>query len=198
GPRRPRPFVPVNSAALSEALLESQLFGHARGAFSGADRARPGLLAEAEVCRGRFRADLYYRLRVICLRVPPLRERMEDLPALAAHFLAAAAQGQAKELDPEALDRLLSHPWPGNVRELENEMRRVSLLSGPVVRPADLSPELSRATPRARLGDSRRAWEREALRSALEAAGGNKSEAARRLGYSRFGLRKKLRRVGLV
>jgi DNA-binding NtrC family response regulator len=185
--RRQRPLVTVNCAALPETLFESELFGHARGAFTGAVEARRGrfqsadggtlfldeigevppplqpkllraletgevervggrgpekidvrLLAatnrdlEAEVQAGRFRQDLYYRLLVIPVRVPPLRERLEDVPALAVHFIETACRRnhvRAKHLSAEAIDRLQRHDWPGNVRELRNAMERVAILT---------------------------------------------------------------------
>src|SRR5512138_3510643 len=180
------PFVPVNCAAITETLLESELFGHARGAFTGATRARRGLFEEAHggtlfidevgetnpgfqakllralqdgeirrvgesvpvqvdtriiaatnqdlrraISEKRFREDLFYRLAVVPLRIPPLRERREDVPLLAAHFLERFNKrtGNAKTLAPEAVARLLEHEWPGNVRELENIIEQAAALS---------------------------------------------------------------------
>ncbi len=186
GPRREKPFLSVNCAALSAGLLESELFGHEKGAFTGADRRNIGrfeiadggtlLLDEVseidtrlqakllrvlqekefervgnprtikvdvrviattnrhlehEVAAGRFREDLYFRLSQLVLEVPPLRARKEDVPLLATHFLARAAQrngGPAKSLAPEAVDALADYSWPGNVRELENQIERAYLL----------------------------------------------------------------------
>jgi DNA-binding NtrC family response regulator len=212
GPRSRGPFVPVNCAAIPEALLEAELFGHERGAFTGADRRRPGLLEEADagtlfldevadmplalqakvlrvlqdkavravggrefrqldfrviaatnadlaarVREGKFREDLYYRLAVIPVRLPGLRERPEDVPLLARHFLALAAAEAGKAItgfDEAAMEWLVRHPWPGNVRELENTIARaVALARGPTlglhdVRPlAGLEADVSRARP---------------------------------------------------
>jgi len=186
-PRSERPFVPVNCAAIPANLLESELFGHVKGAFTGAMKARRGLFREAEggtlfldeigdlapelqakllrviedravrpvgsdeavpldlrlmaatnkdlparIREGSFREDLYYRLAVIPIQLPPLRERREDIPLLAEHFLrrAEAASGRAiRGFTPEAMAALLRHPWPGNVRELENAVERAATLA---------------------------------------------------------------------
>ncbi len=205
GPRRGGPFVAVNCGAMPETLLESELFGHVRGAFTGADRDRPGLfevasggtllldeiadtslamqskllrvLQEGEIRRvgdsrtrpvdvrivaatnrpleqlvasGELREDLFYRLSVIRVDVPPLRERLEDLPALAEHILVrVAGDGETPRLTRAALARLAAHDWPGNVRELENEMARAAALAGEVIDVADLSPRIASATPSA-------------------------------------------------
>jgi len=212
-PRAARPFVKVHCAALSQSLLESELFGHVKGAFTGADRDRVGrfeqanggtlfldeigdinlevqtkllrvlqemsfervgssqpisvdvrILAathqdlEALIRSGRFREDLYYRLNVICLAIPPLRERREDVFELAVHFLNLHARRTGKpvtHLDPEAVEALAAYDWPGNVRELENVLERaVVLADGPAVTVEDLPPELRRTGrrgPRPRL-----------------------------------------------
>ncbi|MGQ9633275.1 MAG: sigma-54 interaction domain-containing protein [Bryobacteraceae bacterium] len=187
------PFVPIDCSALAGPLLESELFGHARGAFTGAVASKRGLVEAAsggtaffdeigelslelqakllrltqqkeyrpvgslelkkadfrliaatnrdlarEVERGRFRADLYFRLNVVTLRMPPLRERKEDIPELASHFLAKYGGGR-HSLTRECLDAMLAYDWPGNVRELENAIERmVSLNSGPLLHSADL------------------------------------------------------------
>lgn len=187
------PFVPIDCSALAGPLLESELFGHARGAFTGAVASKRGLVEAAsggtaffdeigelslelqakllrltqqkeyrpvgslelkkadfrliaatnrdlarEVERGRFRADLYFRLNVVTLRLPPLRERKEDIPELASHFLAKYGGGR-HSLTRECLDAMLAYDWPGNVRELENAIERmVSLNSGPLLHSADL------------------------------------------------------------
>jgi DNA-binding NtrC family response regulator len=259
-PRRDRPFVVVNCAALPEPLLESELFGHVKGAFTGALAHRKGLFEEAdggtlfldevgdlplttqakllrvledgevrrlgsnrptrvevrilaatnrdleaEVRAGRFRADLFFRLHVVALRLPPLRERPEDLPVLVEHLLAHHARetkrGQ-KHLTPAALAGLRRYPWPGNVRELSNVLERAVLLSaGPEITPEDLALPLGEAgEPGVEGGLLRRASaqaEREAILQALEATGGNVTRAAERLGLSRRGLQLMMRRHGL-
>lgn len=254
------PFVPVNCAALSETLLESELFGHEKGAFTGADRRREGrfltadggtlfldeigemsmamqakllrvlqerevqpvggdralkvnvrILAAtnrdltAEVEAGRFRRDLYYRLNVVTLAMPPLRERVEDIPPLAMHFLRryAGENGKlAKGFTPGAMDRLLKHDWPGNVRELENTVERaVVLLMGEYVGERELPPTLNKKEERN--GEENRVItgmtleevELTAIRQALAESDGNKSEAARRLGITRKTLAAKLKKL---
>jgi DNA-binding NtrC family response regulator len=265
-PRAGRPFVPVNCAALPEGLLESELFGHERGAFTGADRARPGVFETAhggtlfldeagemtpalqakllrvltdgvitrvgaraprtvdvrlvvathrdlaaQVRAGGFREDLYFRLAVVPVEVPPLRERAEDLGALVDHLLGRACRELAippKTLAPDALDRLRRYPFPGNVRELRNVIERACILAaGPVIGVADLLMPGEAAAP----GDGLRRWARTLPASidlgevlgeleqllidrALEQAGGVQAEAARRLGLSRSDLHYKLRR----
>ena len=200
-PRAGAPFVPVNCTALTESLLESELFGHARGAFTGAVSAKRGLFETAnggtmfldeigdmgpkmqaqllrtlqdgevkpvggsepirvdvrlvcatnkdldeEVKAGRFREDLYFRINVVTVHLPPLRERREDVPILVAHFLAKLARRErraAAALSPEALKLLNAYSWPGNVRELENAIERaVAVAKGNVVLPSDLPPEV--------------------------------------------------------
>ncbi len=203
--RRQRPFVAVNCAAVPEALLESELFGHAKGAYTGADAAQAGQIESAQggtllldevgemplhlqpkllrvlqerelrrlgenrnirvdirvvattnrslaalVREGLFRADLYYRLNVIALTLPPLRERLEDIPLLAQHFLERyAPSGKRLRLAEEFLQRLCQHSWPGNVRELENSIRRAVALSPGEEISADLQPSLLQAMPAA-------------------------------------------------
>jgi DNA-binding NtrC family response regulator len=263
GARQARAFVPINCAAVPETLLEAELFGHARGAFTGADRDRRGLFEIADggtlfldeiadtspamqtkllrvlqdgtvrrvgaeravkvdvrviaasnrdlrrlVDEGQFREDLFYRLHVIRIDVPSLRERSEDIPALVAHFLrklAGAAGGQVKKVDRAALARLVAHPWPGNVRELENEMARAAALGGDVIGVADLSSQVASADPGAQpaspddlaMKPRVERLERGLLREALSRAAGNQTTAARLLGLSRFGLQKKLKRYDL-
>jgi two-component system, NtrC family, response regulator HydG len=257
-PRAERPFVRFNCAALTPELAEAELFGHARGAFTGAERARPGLFGEAdggtllldevgelaapaqakllrvlhdgevravgeertrrvdvrvlaathrdlaeEARAGRFREDLFYRLNVVHLRIPPLRERPEDVRVLARHFLDrfAARFGVPSLRVPDALfDRLAAHAWPGNVRELENALEALVALSPP--EGLDLSLLPGAGAPGAEnaplpLRERVQAYERGIVIEALRAARGNRSEAARRLGISRVTLHDKLRRYGL-
>jgi DNA-binding NtrC family response regulator len=257
--RADRAFVRFNCAALTQELAEAELFGHARGAFTGAVRARPGLFGEADggtllldevgelapglqgkllrvlqegevrpvgeersrrvdvriiasthrdlkeaVGRGAFREDLFYRLNVVQLRVPSLRERPEDIPLLARHFLARFAEryGPAPLHVPAALfDRLAAYAWPGNVRELENALENLVALSADGE--LDLSllpgPGPERSVPATGLLRPRvEAFERALIVEALRAAGGNRSEAARALGISRVTLHDKLRKHGLA
>lgn len=267
GPRPSAPFVAVNCAALPDALFEAELFGHARGAFTGAERARPGLLAAAEggtlfldeigelslprqasllrvlqersfrpvggdqerplrvrvvaatnrdlddaVAQGTFRRDLLYRLDVLRIRVPALRERPGDLRRLMEHFLERA--GSATTLAPAAMAALESHHWPGNVRELEHLVQRLAALRLPRVElphlPRELRAPATRTpappTPRQHgsPGEPRSPGEpgepederAETLR-AMEAHGGNISHAARALGLTRQGLKKRMLRLGL-
>ncbi|HHP7233584.1 MAG TPA: sigma-54-dependent transcriptional regulator [Desulfobacterales bacterium] len=263
-PRREHPLVVVNCAALTDTLLESELFGHEKGAFTGADRRREGrfmqadggtlfldeigetsaamqakllrVLQEKEIQRvggeetlpvdvrvlaatnrdllqavesGQFREDLFYRLNVVALEIPPLRERREDIPLLAQHFLGKFAEKNRKDVKgftPQAMDMLLKYEWPGNVRELENAVERaVILLTGDHVTEKQLPMSITRAledeTPAPSQLDLSRTRpleeiEKDAILAALEAAGGNKSEAARRLGITRKTLHKKLKRYG--
>jgi two-component system response regulator PilR (NtrC family)/two-component system response regulator HydG len=242
--RRDGPFVAVNCAAIPESLLESELFGHEKGAFTGADRRRRGLFAEASsgtvfldeigdialplqakllrvlqdkavrpvggnheiqldlrvisatnrdlaarVAEGQFREDLYYRLAVIPVRLPSLRERPEDIPLLAAHFLKRAAASLGKPLegfDDEALAWLGRHRWPGNVRELENVVERAATLArGPLVTLADLHTEF--VTPASGGGATRPTLaelEADYIQRVLEETRGDKVAAARILGIS--------------
>jgi two-component system response regulator HydG len=255
------PFVAVNCAALSENLLESELFGHEKGAFTGADRRREGHFAHAdggtlfldeigeisssmqvkllrviqerefqrvggdqnvrvdmrlvaatnkdlekEVDAGNFRQDLYFRLNVVTLNMPPLRERVEDIPLLAAHFLNRFSDKnhkQVKGFTPAAMDVLLKYFWPGNVRELENVIERaVVLLVGEYISERELPPSLVGSAAQARAvslaGFSLDEVERRAILDTLDSCGGNKSEAARRLGVTRKTLHGKLARYGLA
>jgi DNA-binding NtrC family response regulator len=255
--RADRPFVRFNCAALTPELAEAELFGHTRGAFTGATRARPGLFGEAdggtllldevgelaagaqakllrvlqegevravgeervrkvdvrvlaathrelaeEVRAGRFREDLYYRLDVVHLRVPPLRERPEDVPVLARHFLARFAERfgvPALHAEDALVHRLAGLPWPGNVRELEHAVERLVALSPPEGLDLSLLPGAGAGGPRGPLALKERvqAYERGLVVEALREARGNRSEAARRLGVSRVTLHDKLRRYGL-
>jgi len=266
-PRRAEAFVAVNCAAIPETLLESELFGHARGAFTGADRARRGLFSEAdagtlfldeigelplalqakllrvlqdeeirpvgeskprrvdvrviaatardleaEVAAGRFREDLFYRLDVVRVAVPPLRERREDIPLLVDHFLARARATLGKPVrgvDDAALGRLVAYDWPGNVRELENVLERAVILArGDRLTLADLpagvaaaaagAPEPSARAPEdLSLRRARRALETRLIAQALEATGGNRTHAARLLGISHRALLYKIKEYGL-
>jgi transcriptional regulator with PAS, ATPase and Fis domain len=254
-PRRDRPFVAVNCSAFPENLLESELFGHTKGAFTGADAAKPGkfelanggtllldevgemplllqpkllrALQEREVDRlgdtrairvdirviattnrpleemiaaGRFRADLYYRLNVIPLGLPPLRERPEDIAELAAHFARLYARaGSVPCLHPDFLARLEQHSWPGNVRELANLMRRAVALSGAEVGLDVLDPSELPEQPRDRLrpGLSLAEMERRLFELTLSATRGNRSRAAQMLGVSLRTVRNKIRGYGL-
>jgi two-component system response regulator HupR/HoxA len=259
-PRRDRLFVAVNCAALSEGILESELFGHKRGSFTGAVADKKGLFEvadggtlfldeisettasfqakllrvlqegeiravgdtrdrkvdvrvivatnrklEDEVKAGRFRDDLLYRLRVFPIRLPALRDRMEDLPALAAHLTTRIATQVRKAVGPptpEALAALSRYPFPGNVRELENELERAILLAEPG---APLTEDLlsdhvlqnGTGSPPSVLQSRTDGFERKEIIEALERAGGVKSRAAEELGITYRGLLKKMRRLGM-
>jgi two-component system NtrC family response regulator/two-component system response regulator HydG len=248
-PRAERPFIKVNCAALSETLLESELFGHEKGAFTGAVGRKEGrfeladggtlfldeigdvspalqikllrvlqtkefervggtqtlkvdvrLVAAtnrdlaAEVETGRFREDLYYRLNVVAVTLPPLRQRKGDIPALVSHFMEKYGKAYGKEvkgLAPGTLNALLSHDWPGNVRELENVVERAVVLSKSADLTADdLPPTLRGPRPRERVpgalipGATLYEIEREAILRTLEMVGGSTSRAAEILGIS--------------
>ncbi|TMB05361.1 MAG: sigma-54-dependent Fis family transcriptional regulator [Deltaproteobacteria bacterium] len=259
--RRSRgPLVKMNCAAVPETLLESELFGHEKGAFTGADRRRIGRFEQAdggtlfldEVCEmhprlqakflrglqereierlggsgtipvdvriiaatnrdlqkaleeGVLREDLYYRLNVILLRVPALRERMDDVQMLAMHFLrkyAAREHSSMSVISDQAKELLISYSWPGNVRELENAIERAVVLGkGEQLQAQDLPPQLHRR------GDDERPLipahltleeiEKLAIAQALRLTGGNKSEAAERLGIHRTSIYDKMRRYGI-
>ncbi|MEJ2096929.1 MAG: sigma-54 dependent transcriptional regulator, partial [Deltaproteobacteria bacterium] len=265
--RREKPLVVVNCAAITETLLESELFGHEKGAFTGADRRREGRFKQAdrgtifldeigemsptmqakllrvlqekeiqrvggeetinvdvrvvaatnrdletEVAQGRFREDLFYRLNVMPLNVPPLRERQEDIPLLAQHFMKKFAEKNRKIVKgfvPLAMDMLINYEWPGNVRELENAIERaVILLTGEHITEQQLPlnitekyPDLMESpTPEIRVTDGSRSLEeieREAIMETLKASGANKAEAARRLGITRKTLHNKLKNYKL-
>jgi len=159
----------------------------------------------AEVESGRFRQDLYYRLNVVALALPPLREREEDIPLLAAHFLRKFVEKNDKHIKgftPEAMDRMLKHSWPGNVRELENAVERAVVLAlGEYISERELPPSLSGGAEGVRTEGSfahltLEELERLAILDALDASGGNKSEAARRLGITRKTMHAKLAKYG--
>ena len=272
-PRRERRFVPVNCGALPGELVESELFGHAKGAFTGAAAAKRGLFEEAEggtICldevgelplavqvklnrvlqdreirrvgdnaqlpidvrvvaathrdlreevkAGRFREDLFYRLNVFPIVLPPLRERAEDVPLLSGHFLekhARALRRTIRGFAPDALRRLVAHAWPGNVRELENTVERaVAVAGGDEILVEDLPPEiaLAQAAPPAAPGglgalaalpykdavaEARDRVSREYLAAILKEFGGNVTRAAERAGMERESLHRLLRRYGL-
>jgi DNA-binding NtrC family response regulator len=272
-PRAQKPFVPFNCTAVPRDMLESQLFGHRRGAFTGADRDYQGLIRAARegtlfldeigemglelqpkllrflesgeisplgeagpltvnvrivaatnanleqlVHDGRFREDLFYRLNVIRLTIPPLRERRDEIPALVHHFVARAATEFSKgrvRVAEETMEHLLLHEWPGNVRQLQNELRRMVALAetDAILTPATLSPEIRRARTRPaarasggaemtislneKLAPTLARIEREMIRAALRTSHGRVEAAARELGISRKGLYLKRQRLGL-
>jgi DNA-binding NtrC family response regulator len=264
-PRRSGPFVAVNCAAISRELVESELFGHEKGAFTGADARRVGRFEaahdgtifldeigdmapdtqakvlrvlqersfervggakpiavdvrvvaathrdlEKDVAAGRFREDLYYRLKVVEIRLPALRERPEDLPALAERFLAETAERlgrPTKRLAPAAFAALAAHPWPGNARELRNVIEQSAVLAaGDEIEAADLRLGGAPAAARGAAGElpfseAKRAavegFEREFLLRALRANGGNVSRTAEAIGMVRQSLQQKIRELGL-
>lgn len=263
-PRREKPFVPVNCAAIPENLLETEMFGHERGAFTGAVAARPGKFEAAEggtlfldeigeispalqakllraieqkeitrvgggqvirvdvrilaatnrdlkekVEEKAFREDLFYRLNVFNITVPPLRDRREDIPKLAERFLSDVSRENTisrKRLSPEALRLLFSYRWPGNIRELRNAMETSALVSaGDTIGEGDLPPEISKGLlPPSPSGPiplpppkTLQEIEREAIRSALAETGGNKTRAARILGIGLRTLHRKVKEYGI-
>jgi len=264
-PRKDGPFVKINCAAITETLLESELFGHEKGAFTGAHRQREGrfrqahggslfldeisemslamqvkllrVLQEREITRvggeevikvdvrviaatnkdllqeiqsGRFREDLYYRLNVVALTVPPLRERREDIPLLAQHFLKVFSEKNNKMIrgfTPQVMDGLIKYGWPGNVRELMNAVERGVVLSrSDYLDVEDLSFILGQTSVpgEAFSGDGVPTGipldevEKATILKTLQMARGNKSEAARRLGITRRTLHKKLKQYGAM
>ena len=257
-PRRERPFQAVNCATFTSELLASELFGHVRGAFTGAVRDRKGLFALADggtlfldevaeipldiqarllrvlqertfvplggsetqrvdvrvvsathealragVDEGTFRADLMYRIRVVPIFLPPLRDRGDDVLALATHFIGQFnSQGyrHIERIDERATRAMLAYPWPGNVRELRNVIEHAFAVGeGPVLQASDLTPELRGEEPDSPGGaePTLRELERERLVSAMREARGRKAEAAGLLGMSRSTLWRKLREHGL-
>ncbi|MEK7866495.1 MAG: sigma 54-interacting transcriptional regulator, partial [Planctomycetota bacterium] len=263
-PRRDKPFAAVNCAAIPEGLLESELFGHMKGSFTGADRDREGLFESADggtlfldevaemglemqkkllralqngeirrvggketkrvdvrlICasnreleplvrEGKFREDLFYRMNVVKVRVPSLRERKEDIPLLVTHFLkgmADKARRAPREVTPAALKLLVMFPWPGNVRELENELRRADVMAERAIDVGDLSPRLRGEEEGPRTAESddldlkaaQERLERDYVTRALRKTAGNRSRASQLLGLSRQGLINVIDRYGLA
>ncbi len=255
--RNPRPFIPVDCASLVENLLETELFGHVRGAFTGAVSAKKGLFEEAEggtifldeltnislsmqtkllrflqdheikrvggtesirvdvriigatnqplellVKDGTFREDLFYRLNVVTITLPPLRERKEDIPLLANHFLQKFSEEYQKSISyisPEALEVLNQYSWPGNVREIENTVERAVVLTvHPIILPEDLPQKLLDTIPEKNLDDLKRKYpvisekllslkdvEKNYILKVLQETKGNKKKAAEILGIDR-------------
>jgi two-component system response regulator HydG len=260
--RKDNPFIKLNCAAISEGLLESELFGHEKGAFTGAIRRREGRFSQAhkgtlfldeisemsmamqakllrviqekeltrvggedvltvdvrliaatnrdllsEVQKGNFREDLYYRLNVITLKVPPLRQRREDIPLLAEHFLKLFSQKNAKEIKgftPQAMDRLIRYDWPGNIRELMNTIESAVVLSISEYLSEDILPFIPDESASAERPDFFPSdlpldeVERSTILKTLETSGWNKSEASRKLGITRATLHKKLKKYGVT
>jgi two-component system response regulator HydG len=273
GARAGKRFVALNCGAIPESLIDSELFGHVKGSFTGATADRPGVFVEADggtlfldeigdmplavqarllrvlqegevravgsstirqvdvrviaashvdlaaaVEQGKFRQDLYYRLNVVALTVPPLRERLDDVPVLAAHFLRKHGGATPPSLAPDALDSMLAYPWPGNVRELENAMlHAVALHHGEVIGPdalpatihqtrahtggsgafrvPDLDGDLPQLTEAKRRANAQ--FEKAYLEKVMERAKGSVSEAARLSGLDRTNFRRLLQRHGL-
>ncbi|MBN2178688.1 MAG: sigma-54-dependent Fis family transcriptional regulator [Deltaproteobacteria bacterium] len=258
--RKKEPFVKINCAAITETLLESELFGHEKGSFTGAERRKEGKFRQAdggsifldevsemslamqvkllrvlqereivrvggdevikidvrviaatnrnlieEVEKGNFREDLFYRLNVVSLNMPSLRERREDIPLLAQHFLTQFAEKNRKDikgLTPQAMDSLLKYAWPGNIREVMNTIERAVVLSrAEYLDEEDLSL-IIRNEPAIEYSNHGNMpledVERNTVLETLEAAAGNKSEAARRLGITRRTLHKKLKKYGVM
>lgn len=265
GRRSQKPFVAVNCGAIPENLLESEMFGHVQGAFTGASSDKAGLFEQADggtlfldeigemplslqvkllrvlqegeirrvgdsasrkvdvrvisatsrdlsvdVASGRFREDLYFRLNVFCLQLPPLRERVEDIPLLAEHFLARYGSGKESQplrIEPDAMRCLMAHRWPGNIRELENIVERVCILCDdgritssclpPTVRlPDGNSPDESAKDENFSIKKAEDAIERELIRKALVKTGGNRTQAAKLLEISHRSLLYKLKEYG--
>jgi len=259
--RREAPFVKINCAALTETLLESELFGHEKGAFTGAERRREGKFVQAhggslfldevsemskamqvkllrvlqerevtrvggaevikvdvrviaasnknlkeEIQKGNFREDLFYRLNVVSLHVPPLRERKEDIPMLAQHFLKHFSERNNKNIQgytPRAMQKIMAYSWPGNIRELMNAVERAVVLAhADFLDAAEIALIMGDSASSVGAAESDRPpqnlsledVEKKSILGALDACGGNKSEAARRLGITRKTLRAKLQK----
>jgi DNA-binding NtrC family response regulator len=258
GPWRDLPFVPVDCGALSSNLIESELFGHVRGAFTGASQNRRGLLAaggkgtvfldeiaelpvelqskllraiqerevrpvgsnqrlpldariiagtnqhlEGAITRGTFRKDLFFRLNVVPIKLPPLRDRKSDIPLLVHHFIDrySGTSGGTRDVSYDAMSRLMSYDWPGNVRELENCVQRaLALGSGPEIQVMDLPSNLVYSMQNER-GSRRfstlREIERDAIRQALEMTGGDRLRAAKLLGIGKTTVYRKIKEYDL-
>jgi transcriptional regulator with GAF, ATPase, and Fis domain len=255
-PRKSGPFIAINCAALPDHLLESELFGYERGAFTGAQQPKPGQIelasggvlfldevsemsaaAQAKLLRvlqerefqrlggtrlirasvrviaatnrdlreavaaGAFREDLYYRLQVFDIEIPPLRERKRDIPVLAQAFLQDIGRAMGRpplELSPQASDMLMKHAWPGNVRELRNVLERaVILCDRPMIMPGHLSLHVTPIAPTVTGTTDLRVAERHAIEKALRETDGNKAKTARRLGLSRTQLYVRLRKYDI-
>lgn len=261
-PRRDRPLVKINCSALPENLMESELFGYEKGAFTGAAATKPGKFEQADTGtvfldeigdvpqviqvkllrvlqereferlgsnktrqldirmiaatnqdlraaleQGTFREDLYYRLNVVALEIPPLRNRKPDIPYLANHFLKKLAPDtgtKVESITPAAMEKLLEYPWPGNVRELENVIERSLVMAlGTSLDAGDIKLDALRGRPAVSgeltlpEGMSLDQYEQELIRQALKRADGNKSQAARLLGLTRNALRYRLTQMGL-
>jgi two-component system response regulator HydG len=272
GPNSQKPFLPVDCGSLVPTLIESELFGYVKGAFTGANRSKDGLLVSAEggtvfldeigelsldlqakllralqekevrpvgathrvpikarivaatnrdlavmVENGAFRKDLFYRLNVVNLRLPPLRDRREDIPLLAAHFLDRLSRehGVKFTLSDEALRTMMRHDWPGNVRELENSVERAcALSSGPILHLGDLPTQLQQQGLEARRAAASAGepaaegaapqlmtladMERQAILGAIRALNGDKLQAAKLLGIGKTTLYRKLKEYGIA
>ncbi len=258
--RKDKPFVAVNCAAIPQDLLESELFGHVKGAFTGAASDRAGAFRDAEggtlfldeigdmplpmqakilralqervitpvggkpvrinlrvvaathrdladlVATSAFREDLYYRLNVVPISIPPLRERVSDVVPLAEHFLALACDPSApKQLSATAIEKIARHPWPGNVRELRNVIERACVMSrSPVISEDDINTSgevhglTAAAVSNEDLPGAVARLEEAMIRKALDFCGGNRAEAARRLGINRQLLYTKMQRYGIA
>jgi two-component system NtrC family response regulator len=208
--RKNAPFVAINCGAIPETLLESELFGHEKGAYTGAHVQRKGKLEQAdsgtvfldeiaeiaatnkelksEIAAGRFREDLYFRLSVVTITLPPLHERGEDIGMLANAFLRQNCQQYRRRLQfsPDALTAIARYPWPGNIRELQNAIQRAAILArGRFIEASDLGIAPVVAPPRTSLREARNRVERQAVVDALIRTRGNISRAATELGISR-------------
>jgi transcriptional regulator with PAS, ATPase and Fis domain len=244
-------FIALNCAAVPASLMESEMFGYVRGAFSGADADKKGLLVMAhegtlfldeignmppdmqakllraleeyrirplgstretqvnfrllsatnrdlkeDVDRGRFREDLYYRINVVTVKLPPLRERREDIPVLIKHFLQKS--GGRASMDKDTLDMLFRYDWPGNVRELKNEIARLISVSGGAIGRNMLKDEVTRPAASAPTGGALQDMECRMIEDVLKSTGGNKQKASKLLGISRTTLYRKMKRHGIT